>query len=145
MVISTDFDSMFQCSTLIPVDDNTCTKIVHAFPGLINFQGANLSNEHFYGGEWEVISYSGHFKLLLIVLLKDFPQLLLVNLQVLGKLVPFSSYLYGPRQQKCYSHILCIDIHVSPGKSEGKLADETWAVSKLSMVFCIACLSNSKQ
>lgn len=42
VVTSTDFDSVFQYSAFVCVDDNTCTKIVHAFPGLISFQGAYL-------------------------------------------------------------------------------------------------------
>lgn len=39
----------------------------------------------FHGGKGEVISCSGHFKLPLTALLKDFSQLLLLNLHVLGK------------------------------------------------------------
>lgn len=52
---------------------------------LINFLGTNLSNVPFHGGKGQVISYSGHFKLLLIILLKVFSQLSLLNFQVLGK------------------------------------------------------------
>lgn len=91
------------------------------------------------------ISYTGYFKLLLIRLLKDSSQLLLLNLQILVDWFLSSSYPYSPTEQKHYSEVLFIHIHVSPSKSKGKLADETRAVSILSVVFCITCLSNSKQ
>lgn len=119
--------TVFQYSEFVHVDDNTCTEIVDAFPSLINLQGANLSNEHYNGGKWEVISYLGHFKLLLSTLLKDFSQLPLLNLQVLGKLWFFSlPILMALESRNVNSDVLCIHIHVSSRKSEGKLSDETW-------------------